>query len=213
MGGTELLDKIKPSITSRPETRMLPVIVYTPSGLPEQQEPRLKIATEGLLVRDVRSPEHLLDETTLMLHRNVSQLPESQRKILEKLHHGMLEGRKVLLVDDDIRNIFAMTSVLERFGMAVVSAENGKDAIQLLLKQVDIDIVIMDIMLPTMDGYSTMRAIRELPQFKRLPILAVTAKAMKGDREKCIAAGASDYLCKPVEAEQLRRALCLWLRH
>jgi len=104
-----------------------------------------------------------------------------------------------------------MTSLLERFKMRVISAENGKDAIQLLMDQVDVDIVLMDIMLPTMDGYTTIRAIREISEFKDLPIIAVTAKAMKGDREKCIAAGASDYLCKPVEAEQLRSTLRLWL--
>ena len=131
--------------------------------------------------------------------------------MLEHLHHGVLEGRKVLVVDDDIRNIFAMTSVLERFKMRVVSAENGKDAIQILMDQRDIDIVLMDIMLPMMDGYTTMRAIREISEFGDLPIVAVTAKAMKGDREKCIAAGASDYLCKPVEAEQLRSTLRVWL--
>ena len=131
--------------------------------------------------------------------------------MLENLHHAVLEGKKVLLVDDDIRNIFAMTSVLERFKMNVVSAENGRDAIDTLLKTKDIDIVLMDIMLPTMDGYETTRAIREISDFKGLPIIAVTAKAMKGDREKCIAAGASDYLSKPVDTEHLRSVLRLWL--
>ncbi len=131
--------------------------------------------------------------------------------MLENLHHGVLEGKKVLLVDDDIRNIFAMTSVLERFKMNVISAENGKDAIEMLVDAGDVDIVLMDIMLPTMDGYATIRAIREIAGFKNLPIIAVTAKAMKGDREKCIAAGASDYLSKPVESEQLRSILRLWL--
>ena len=133
--------------------------------------------------------------------------------MLEKLHQGVLEGKKVLVVDDDIRNIFAMTSLLERFKMNVVSAENGKDAIQMLTDQRDIDVVLMDIMLPMMDGYTTIRAIREISHFKELPIIAVTAKAMKGDREKCIAAGASDYLCKPVEAEQLRSTLRMRLHH
>jgi CheY-like chemotaxis protein len=131
--------------------------------------------------------------------------------MLEHLHQGILENKKVLVVDDDIRNIFAMTSLLERFKMRVVSAENGKDGIQMLIDQQDIDIVLMDIMLPTMDGYTTIRAIREISQFKDLPIIAVTAKAMKGDREKCLAAGASDYICKPVEPEQLRSVLRLWL--
>src|SRR6185369_7650162 len=185
--------------------------VYTARELLEEESLKLKQLAETILLKDARSPEHLLDEASLLLHRNVSKLPERQRKILENLHHGVLEGKKVLLVDDDIRNIFAMTSVLERFKMRVVSAENGKDAIQILMEQRDVDIVLMDIMLPMMDGYTTIRAIREISEFGDLPIIAVTAKAMKGDREKCIAAGASDYLCKPVEAEQLRSTLRLWL--
>jgi HAMP domain-containing protein/signal transduction histidine kinase/DNA-binding response OmpR family regulator len=207
MSGTELLEQIKNSETSR----SLPVIIYTARELVEEESSKLQNLAESILIKDARSPERLLDQTALLLHRNVSRLPERQRKMLEMLHQGVLEGKKVLLVDDDIRNIFAMTSVLERFKMRVVSAENGKDAIQLLVDQADIDIVLMDIMLPTMDGYTTIRAIREIAQFKDLPIIAVTAKAMKGDREKCIAAGASDYLCKPVEAEQLRSTLRLWL--
>jgi signal transduction histidine kinase/HAMP domain-containing protein/DNA-binding response OmpR family regulator len=209
MSGTELLEQIKNSSTFR----TLPVIIYTARELLEEESSKLKQLAESILVKDVRSPDRLLDETALLLHRNVAKLPERQRKMLEHLHHGVLEGRKVLVVDDDIRNIFAMTSVLERFKMRVVSAENGKDAIQMLMEQQDIDIVLMDIMLPMMDGYTTIRAIREISQFGELPIIAVTAKAMKGDREKCITAGASDYLCKPVEAEQLRSTLRLWLHH
>jgi HAMP domain-containing protein/signal transduction histidine kinase/DNA-binding response OmpR family regulator len=207
MSGSELLEQIKNSDAFR----TLPIIVYTARELLQEEAARLKRLAETILIKDVRSPERLLDETALFLHRNVSKLPDRQRKILESIHREALVGRKVLLVDDDIRNIFAMTSVLERFKMNVVSAENGKDGIQILLDQRDIDIVLMDIMLPTMDGYTTIRAIREIAEFKELPIVAVTAKAMKGDREKCLAAGASDYLCKPVEAEQLRSILRLWL--
>jgi len=207
MSGSELLEQIKNS----DQTRMLPIIVYTARELLEAETAKLKQLAESILIKDVRSPERLLDETARVLHRNVSKLPERQRKMIEHLYQGVLEGKKVLLVDDDIRNIFAMTSVLERFKMRVVSAENGKDAIQTLLEQRDINIVLMDIMLPMMDGYTTIRAIREIAEFKQLPIVAVTAKAMKGDREKCIAAGASDYVCKPVEAEQLRSTLRLWL--
>jgi len=207
MPGTELLEQIKQSETSR----SLPVIIYTAKDLVAEEAAKLRNLAESILIKDARSPERLLDETSLVLHRNVANLPERQRKMLEMLHQGVLDGKKVLLVDDDIRNIFAMTSVLERFKMRVVSAENGKDAIQILTDQHDIDIVLMDIMLPTMDGYTTIRAIREISDFRDLPIIAVTAKAMKGDREKCIAAGASDYLCKPVEAEQLRSTLRLWL--
>jgi CheY-like chemotaxis protein len=209
MSGTELLEQIKNSPTSR----SLPIIIYTARDLLEEESARLKRLAEAILIKDVRFPERLLDETALLLHRNVSKLPDKQRKMLETLHRGALEGKKALIVDDDIRNIFAMTSVLERFKMNVVSAENGKDGIQILLDQPDIDIVLMDIMLPVMDGYTTIRAIREIAEFKDLPIIAVTAKAMKGDREKCLAAGASDYLCKPVEAEQLRSIMRLWLHH
>jgi signal transduction histidine kinase/DNA-binding response OmpR family regulator/HAMP domain-containing protein len=207
MPGTALLEQIKNS----PASRSLPVIIYTARELLEEESAKLKLLAESILIKDARSPADLLDETALVLHRNVARLPDQQRKMLEHFHHGVLENKKVLLVDDDIRNIFAMTSVLERFKMRVVSAENGRDAIQLLHDQPDINIVLMDIMLPMMDGYTTIRSIREVERFKDLPVIAVTAKAMKGDREKCIAAGASDYLCKPVEAEQLRLTLRLWL--
>jgi HAMP domain-containing protein/CheY-like chemotaxis protein/signal transduction histidine kinase len=207
MSGAELLERIKGAERSR----TLPIVVYTARDLLQEEAERLKLLAESILIKDVRSPERLLDETAMLLHRNVAKLPDKQRKMLESLHQGVLEGKKVLVVDDDIRNIFAMTSVLERFKMEVVSAENGKDAIQLLTEHRDFDIVLMDIMLPTMDGYTTIRAMREISEFRELPIIAVTAKAMKGDREKCIAAGASDYLCKPVDAEQLRSTLHLWL--
>ncbi|MDB6033152.1 MAG: sensor hybrid histidine kinase, partial [Verrucomicrobiales bacterium] len=207
MAGVELLEQIK----NNPASRNLPIIIYTGKDLVKDEEIQLRRLAETILIKDVRSPERLLDETALLLHRNASRLPDRQRKMLEHLHQGVLESKKVLLVDDDVRNIFAMTSVLERFKMNVVSAENGKDAIQLLMDNPDVDIVLMDIMLPTMDGYTTIKAIREIEDFQELPIIAVTAKAMKGDREKCIAAGASDYLSKPVDTEQLRSVLRLWL--
>jgi HAMP domain-containing protein/CheY-like chemotaxis protein len=207
MSGVELLEKIK----KEPESRSVPIIIYTARDLLQEEEIRLRRLAENIVLKDVRSPERLLDETALLLHRNTAKLPERQRKMLETLHQGVLENKKVLLVDDDIRNIFAMTSVLERFKMNVISAENGRDAIQLLIDNKDVDAVLMDIMLPTMDGYATTRAIREIEGFEHLPIIAVTAKAMKGDREKCIAAGASDYLSKPVDTEQLRSVLRLWL--
>ncbi len=207
MTGVELIEQIK----QQAQSKSLPIVIYTAKDLLQEEETRLKALAESILIKDVRSPERLLDETARHLHRNASKLPEKQRKILENLHHAVLEGKKVLLVDDDIRNIFAMTSVLERFKMNVVSAENGRDAIDILLKTKDIDIVLMDIMLPTMDGYETIRAIREISDLRDMPIVAVTAKAMKGDREKCIAAGASDYLSKPVDTEHLRSVLRLWL--
>jgi len=207
MPGSELLEQIKNSARAR----ALPIIIYTARELLAEESARLEKLAESIVIKDIRSPERLLDETARLLHRNVALLPDKQRKMLENLHQGVLERKKVLVVDDDIRNIFAMTSVLERFKMRVVSAENGKDALQILNDQRDFDIVLMDIMLPMMDGYATIRAIREAPEFKELPIIAVTAKAMKGDREKCIAAGASDYMCKPVEAEQLKSTMRLWL--
>jgi HAMP domain-containing protein/signal transduction histidine kinase/CheY-like chemotaxis protein len=207
MSGVELLEKIK----NEPHSRSIPIIIYTARDLLQEEETQLRRLAENIVLKDVRSPERLLDETALLLHRNASKLPDRQRKMLETLHQGVLEGKKVLLVDDDIRNIFAMTSVLERFKMEVISAENGRDAIQMLIDNKDVDVVLMDIMLPTMDGYATTRAIRQIEGFEHLPIIAVTAKAMKGDREKCIAAGASDYLSKPVDTEQLRSVLRLWL--
>jgi HAMP domain-containing protein/signal transduction histidine kinase/CheY-like chemotaxis protein len=207
MSGVELIEQVK----RQAQSKSLPIVIYTAKDLLQEEETRLRVLAESIVIKDVRSPERLLDETALHLHRNAAKLPERQRKMLENLHHAVLEGKKVLLVDDDIRNIFAMTSVLERFKMNVVSAENGRDAIDILLKTKDIGIVLMDIMLPTMDGYETIRAIREISDLRDMPIIAVTAKAMKGDREKCIAAGASDYLSKPVDTEHLRSVLRLWL--
>jgi HAMP domain-containing protein/signal transduction histidine kinase/CheY-like chemotaxis protein len=208
MRAIELLEQIRSSAI----VGSIPIIVYAGGDLDEIEAAQLKRLAQSILLKDANMAERLLDETALVLHRNVAKLTEKQRKILASLHEKVLEGKRVLLVDDDIRNIFAMTSLLERFRMRVLSAENGQDAIQVLLDNPDVDIVLMDIMLPTMDGYTTIRAIREMPQFRNLPIIAVTAKAMKGDREKCLASGASDYLCKPIEAEQLRSALRQWLR-
>ena len=210
MSGAALLEIIRET----PLPRLLPIIVYTTKELPKEEELRLKQLAGSIVLKDVRSPQQLLDETSLFLHRNLARLPEAQRQMLQVLHQGVLLDKKVLLVDDDIRNIFAMTSILERFKMKVLSAENGRDAIQILVQNPDIDIVLMDIMLPTMDGYETIRAIREIADFRDLPIIAVTAKAMMGDREKCIAAGASDYVAKPIDSEHLRSVLSLWLhRH
>jgi hypothetical protein len=166
-----------------------------------------------MVLKDVRSPERLLDEAALFLHRKIDALPEDRRKMVEGLHQtgAMLAGKKVLIVDDDIRNIFAMTSLLEPHQMSILSAETGRGAIEMLQGNTDIDIVLMDIMMPDMDGYDTMRAIRKLAKFRSLPIIALTAKAMKGDREKCIEAGASDYISKPVDTEQLLGLLRVWL--
>jgi len=162
----------------------------------------------------VRSLERLFDETALYLHRNAAQLSEEKQAIVRRLHSTTeaLAGRTVLIVDDDVRNIFAMTSLLERHGMQVISAENGREALARLESTPAIDVVLMDIMLPEMDGYETTRAIRSMPDRRMLPILALTAKAMKGDREKCLEAGASDYIAKPVEADHLVAQLRSWLQ-
>ena len=185
----------------------------TAKELTAEEQSALKKAAKSVILKDVRSPERLLDEVTLFLHRVEANLPESKRKIIEQARKNdpLLVGKKVLVVDDDVRNIFSLTAVLEQSRMQVLSAENGKDAIALLQKTPDIDIVLMDVMMPEMDGYKTVRVIRKLPKLKNLPIISLTAKAMKGDREKCIEAGASDYITKPVNTEQLLSLLRVWL--
>jgi CheY-like chemotaxis protein len=174
---------------------------------------QLHSMARSVVVKGVESPERLLDETALFLHRVVSDLPPEKQRMLEQLHSSDqdLVGRTVLLVDDDSRNIFALSSVLERRGIHVLTATTGNDAIAIIQSRPDIAIVLMDIMMPGMDGYETMQVIRADPAFRRLPIVALTAKAMKGDREKCLEAGASDYLAKPVNTEQLLSALRMWL--
>jgi CheY-like chemotaxis protein len=161
----------------------------------------------------VQSPERLLDETALFLHRVITQLPADKQAMLDRLHNSaeVLHGRKVLIVDDDARNIFALTSVLENHEVDVISATNGRQAIDILQKTPGLEMVLMDIMMPEMDGYETMREIRKDPAFRTLPILALTAKAMKGDREKCLEAGASDYISKPVNTDQLLSLMRVWL--
>src|SRR4029079_13006721 len=164
-------------------------------------------------VKGPRSPGPVLEEVTLFLPRAGDQLPDEQRLMLEQLHSSaaVLNTKRVLIVDDDVRNVFALTSVLERHGMSVLFAENGKDGVALLKQHPEIDLVLMDIMMPEMDGYETMTAIRQIPRFKTLPIIALTAKAMKGDREKSVAAGASDYITKPVNVDQLLSLMRVWL--
>jgi HAMP domain-containing protein/CheY-like chemotaxis protein/GAF domain-containing protein len=207
--GFQLLETVK----SDPAMQELPIIIYTGKDLSQQEETKLKKFAETIIVKDVKSPERLLDETALFLHRVEARLPEQKRRMLERLHNtdAVFSGKHVLIVDDDVRNIFSLTSVLEEHGMNVSFAENGRDAITKLESTDGIDIVLMDVMMPEMDGYQTTRAIRERPQFRTLPIIALTAKAMKGDREKCIAAGASDYITKPVDTEQLLSLMRVWL--
>jgi HAMP domain-containing protein/CheY-like chemotaxis protein/signal transduction histidine kinase len=209
ISGFELLDKIG----KLPQLRDLPIVIYTAKELDRKEVTKLKRYAKTIVVKDARSPERLLDETALFLHRSQASLPDMQRRILEEIHaaDGGLAGRKVLIVDDDLRNIFALSSLLERQQMQVLFAENGRDGIEVLEKDPSIEIVLMDIMMPEMDGYDTMRAIRRIPKFKSLPIITLTAKAMKGDRDKCIAAGASDYITKPVDVAQLLSMMRVWL--
>jgi CheY-like chemotaxis protein len=196
-----------------PAVEHVPVLVYA-DGQANGEDGDWKALAGTFTVRVVQSPERLMDQAAFFLHRNLSGLPDGQRRALEGLHSSaqVLPGRKVLIVDDDMRNIFALSTVLEDHEMVIVSADNGRDAIKILQAQPDVDIVLMDIMMPEMDGIDTMREIRKIPHLKRLPIIAVTAKAMKGDREKCIEAGAWDYLSKPVDTEQMLAVLRAWLR-
>jgi HAMP domain-containing protein/CheY-like chemotaxis protein len=209
MSGFDLLEKVK----SDTDNHDLPIIIYTGKELSQEDETKIKKYAETIIVKDVKSPERLLDETALFLHRIEAKLPEQKRKMLEHLHDAdsVVAGKNILVVDDDVRNIFSLTSMLEDHGMIVRFAENGKQAIEQLKKDPNVDAVLMDIMMPEMDGYETTRAIRAMDKFKALPIIALTAKAMKGDREKCIAAGASDYITKPVDTEQLLSLLRVWL--
>jgi CheY-like chemotaxis protein len=209
MSGFELLERMKED----PRLSQIPVIVYTGRDLSKKQETELRRLAETIIIKDVKSPDRLLDETALFLHRVESNLPAEKRKLLEQLHQHdpTLAGRKALIVDDDIRNIFALTSVLEQQQMEVLYAENGRDGIRMLEETPGIDVVLMDVMMPEMDGFEAMRRVREQARFRTLPIIALTAKAMKGDREKCIEAGASDYVTKPVDTEQLLSLLRVWL--
>lgn len=209
MTGFELLDQIRDD----EDLTDLPIIIYTGKDLDSKEELQLRKYAESIIIKDVKSPERLLDETTLFLHRVEADLPEDKRKILQKLHNKeeLFEGKKILLVDDDIRNVFALSSVLEGYNMDVTFAENGREAIELLQENPDYDLVLMDMMMPEMDGYEAMRRLREMPEFEKLPIIALTAKAMKEDRAKCIEAGASDYMKKPIQTEQLLSLMRVWL--
>ncbi|HEX3430737.1 MAG TPA: response regulator, partial [Rhizomicrobium sp.] len=196
-----------------PKLSDIPVVVFTGRELSAEEDMQLHTMARSIVVKGVESPERLLDETSLFLHRIVTDLPTEMQRMLDRLNSSDedLAGRTVLLVDDDARNIFALSSVLERRGMHVLTATTGREAIQIVESTPSLALVLMDIMMPEMDGYQTIHTIRENPAFRRLPIIALTAKAMKGDREKCLEAGASDYLAKPVNTEQLLSALRMWL--
>jgi HAMP domain-containing protein/CheY-like chemotaxis protein/signal transduction histidine kinase len=209
MSGFEVLEELRADASLSD----VPVVVFTGRELSAEEDAQLHTMARSIVVKGVESPERLLDETALFLHRIVTDLPAEKQRMLERLNSSDedLVGRTVLLVDDDARNIFALSSVLERRGMHVLTATTGSEAVALVESTPDLALVLMDIMMPEMDGYQTIEVIRRTPAFRRLPIIALTAKAMKGDREKCLEAGASDYLAKPVNTEQLLSALRMWL--
>jgi len=208
MSGFEVLERVRDDESLRD----VPIVVFTGRELSPEQDAQLHMLARSVVVKGVESPERLLDETSLFLHRVVSELPPNKQRMLDRLHRSDddLVGRTVLVVDDDVRNIFALSSVLERRGMNVLTAHTGREAITILEDAPDVGIALMDIMMPEMDGYETIQMIRKNPELRRLPIVALTAKAMKGDREKCLEAGASDYLAKPVNTDQLLATLRSW---
>jgi len=196
------------------ELRELPFVIYTPEPLPHAERERLEQAASTINAKAVSSPERLVDETALLLHRMEAKLPAATRRLLSQLRtaDSIFHGKRILIVDDDIRNVFALTSALEMRGMKVLYAENGREGVTRLRENPDIDLVLLDVMMPEMDGYETARTIRAQSRFESLPIISLTAKAMKGDREKCIEAGSSDYITKPVDMDQLLSLMRVWLQ-
>jgi CheY-like chemotaxis protein len=209
MSGMELLEKIR----NDESIMRVPIIVYTGRDLTKEEKMTLDEYAEKVIIKGAKSPEKLLDETTLFLHRIEADLPEHQRQMLQMIHdkESILKDKNVLLADDDMRNVFAITNTLEEKGMNVLVAKNGIEALECLDSRPDVDLVLMDIMMPEMDGYEAIREIRKKDNLQKLPIIALTAKAMKGDRSKCIEAGANDYLAKPVDTEKLFSMLRVWL--
>jgi HAMP domain-containing protein/CheY-like chemotaxis protein/signal transduction histidine kinase len=210
MTGFEFIDKLKNEL----HIEDIPIVIYTGRELSRKEESELKKMADAIIIKDVRSPERLLDETALFLHRVEANLPAHKRQMLEHLHESdpVLATKTALVIDDDMRNIYALTSLLERHKMKVLYAEGGAEGIDQLQRHAgQVDVVLMDVMMPEMDGYEAMRRIRAIDEFKNLPMIALTAKAMKGDREKCMEAGASDYITKPIDAQQLVSLLRVWL--
>jgi HAMP domain-containing protein/signal transduction histidine kinase/CheY-like chemotaxis protein len=201
--GAELIERIRKTKGGEE----LPIVIYTGQDLAKSEERRLQSIAATLIVKGEGSSERLLNDTALFLHRAISAIPEEKHIIVERRTDGSLDGRKVLIVDDDMRNIFSLTSALEQHGISVIFAENGLEGIEKLQANPDVDVALVDIMMPEMDGYETMREIRNIPRYRDLPLVAVTAKAMMGDREKCLEAGATDYVSKPVDVDQLLAVL------
>ncbi|HTH10256.1 MAG TPA: response regulator, partial [Acidovorax sp.] len=214
LSGYELLQQM----TEQDGVSFPPVIVYTGRALSRDEEQKLRRFSKSIIIKDARSPERLLDEVTLFLHQVESELPAEHQQMLQaaRSRDMALEGRTVLVVEDDVRNIFALSSVLEPTGIRVQIARNGIEALKMLSSAGSdgtpaIDLVLMDIMMPEMDGYTAMREIRARPEWRRLPIIALTAKAMKDDQEKCLAAGANDYIAKPLDVEKLLSLVRVWM--
>jgi CheY-like chemotaxis protein len=208
MDGLQLVETIR-----RDSSRRLPIIIHTAKDVSSADEAKLRNLVESFILKGPESHQQLFDETALFMHRNVAGMSEDKRRIIDlaRRREAGLAGRTVLIVDDDIRNIFSLTGVLEQHQVHVVHAESGRQGIEQLEATPNIDMVLMDVMMPDMDGYETMQQIRCLEAFRKLPIIAITAKAMKGDREKCIAAGATEYISKPVDTEQLVSMMRVWL--
>ncbi len=208
MSGIELMERIKNS----EHLKRIPMIVYTGKDINREESTKLNKLAHTVVLKTVDSPERLFDETNLFLHRVESKLPAEKQEIIRKLHRSdeVLINKKILVVDDDMRNIFSITNALEEEGIQCVIAENGKEAIKVLKDHQDIEIILMDIMMPEMDGFEATREIRKIPKFCDIPIIALTAKAMKGDREKCLIAGMSDYVSKPVNIQKLISLLKVW---
>jgi CheY-like chemotaxis protein len=204
MTGFELLGRLH----AEPALADIPVVIFTGKELTVTEQAQLKRMAKSIVMKDVESLERLLDETALFLHRIIADLPEEKQAMLERIHGSseILRGRKVLVADDDARNIFALASFPENHEMEVITATSGRTALEIAAQTPDPSLVLMDIMMPDMDGYETIRNIRQNPRFSTLPIVALTAKAMAGDREKCLEAGASDYVSKPVNRAQLGEA-------
>lgn len=209
ISGFDLMEKIR----GDEKLNRIPIVVYTGRDLKKEETQRLNKLADTVVLKTASSQERLLDETILFLHRVESRLPKDQQSIIRKLHKSdeILKGKKILIVDDDIRNIYSLTNALEDEGVVCLTAENGKVAVDTIKSDSTIDLVLMDIMMPEMDGYEATIEIRKLDQFKKLPIIALTAKAMKGDKEKCLTVGMSDYVSKPVDLVQLLSLLRVWL--
>ena len=209
--GIDLIEQIQDQVREK----RLPVIVHTGRELTAAETERLEVLAAAIVLKNAKSPERLLDETALFLHRVADEMPDAARAMLtspRRLEES-LEGNTVLLVDDDVRNVFSLGSVLKRYGITVIPARNGQEGIDALATHPEVDLVLMDIMMPVMDGYEAMRRIRAENRWRHLPIVALTANAMKGDRQKCLDAGASDYVTKPVDIDQLTSVLRVWLAH